>query len=420
MNWLADVPVEYGAMTMLFVGALIGNAVNAAIHATTRDRRPIGPWLPPHPDAPPRKWFDRIPVLGWFFLRRETEQIGSAFWIRAILIELATSVGLAWLYWFEFTGGLLPAGILVPVPIDWIASQYLAHVLLIAFMLVATFNDFDERLISDQLTRVGTFVGLILAVLLPRYWALESIAQVPQQITMASPHAWFGELSSTYGLKIGIGCFVAWCIADMPLTVTTRRGWAKAVQYVFASMWRYGRCWMVMAVGGSAIIAGIWWMGGRPWISLLTALVGMAFSGGLIWSVRIIGRLALHKESMGFGDVMLMAMIGVYMGWQSSIIIFFLAPFVALMIVLIQKVLTGDGQIAFGPYLCVATLIVILRWPELWDGYAARAFAMLGTLVPQMMFICLVMMGGMLFLYRLCGEWLYGRAEVQGENDASL
>ena len=65
---------------------------------------------------------------------------------------------------------------------------------------------------------------------------------------------------------------------------------------------------------------------------------------------------------MGFGDVTLMAMIGAFTGWQSTLMIFFLAPFAAVLISITQWMLTGRKDIAFGPYLCLATLFLVIRW----------------------------------------------------------
>ena len=86
------------------------------------------------------------------------------------------------------------------------------------------------------------------------------------------------------------------------------------------------------AVGLSAVVIGTWLAGATRWESLLSALVGLAFAGGLIWSVRIIAGRALGVEAMGFGDVTLMAMIGTFLGWQAAFLVFFLAPLTAVLI----------------------------------------------------------------------------------------
>ena len=80
---------------------------------------------------------------------------------------------------------------------------------------------------------------------------------------------------------------------------------------------------------------------------------------------------------MGFGDVTLMAMIGAFLGWQPCLIIFFLAPFAGLVIGVLRLILFRDREIPYGPFLCLATLVVIVAWaririslgrPSPWDG----------------------------------------------------
>ena len=45
--------------------------------------------------------------------------------------------------------------------------QCLSHLILVSLMIVATFIDFDEQTIPDEITVTGTVVGLVLAALLP-------------------------------------------------------------------------------------------------------------------------------------------------------------------------------------------------------------------------------------------------------------
>ena len=51
---------------------------------------------------------NRLPLIGWLFLRRERSHWGRGFWIRPLLIELATGAGLALLYVWEIRGDLVP------------------------------------------------------------------------------------------------------------------------------------------------------------------------------------------------------------------------------------------------------------------------------------------------------------------------
>jgi prepilin signal peptidase PulO-like enzyme (type II secretory pathway) len=129
----------------------------------------------------------------------------------------------------------------------------------------------------------------------------------------------------------------------------------------------------------------------------------MAFGGALIWGVRIVGYLGLRKEAMGFGDVILMAMFGAYLGWQSTIIIFFLAPLTAVVIALAEYLLTGRKDIAFGPYLCAGALLLILNFTYIWENWGAPVAGM-GWFVPALMGCGLIVMLGLLMLIRIAEE----------------
>ena len=155
---------------------------------------------------------------------------------------------------------------------------------------------------------------------------------------------------------------------------------------------------LFLFVIGALSIAGVWKYGGENWEALLTALVGMAVGGGIIWIVRIVGRAVLNQEAMGFGDVTLMSMIGAFLGWQTCLIIFFLAPFAALVVGVVRYFLLRDREIPYGPFLCLATLAVIVYWAPIWD-WAYGIFA-LGWFVPLVMLACLAMIAPLLYLIR--------------------
>jgi leader peptidase (prepilin peptidase) / N-methyltransferase len=159
---------------------------------------------------------------------------------------------------------------------------------------------------------------------------------------------------------------------------------------------------LVMGVIGSLVITLVWYCGGHGWLgwqALLSALVGMAASGGLVWAVRIVGTAVLHREAMGFGDVTLMAMIGAFLGWQCGLIIFFLAPFAGLVIGVLRLILFRDWEIPYGPFLCLATLFLIVDWADIWAQ--TQATFELGWLVPLAVLCCLVLMAVMLGTWRL-------------------
>jgi hypothetical protein len=94
-----------------------------------------------------------------------------------------------------------------------------------------------------------------------------------------------------------------------------------------------------------------------------------------------------------------MAMLGAFTGWQATLFIFFLAPVAALVISLTQWLLTRRKDIAFGPYLCLAKLFVIVRWGWLWDRFGRGVFS-LGWFVPGLVLFCVVLIWPLLTLMR--------------------
>jgi leader peptidase (prepilin peptidase)/N-methyltransferase len=107
------------------------------------------------------------------------------------------------------------------------------------------------------------------------------------------------------------------------------------------------------------------------WLAALGGvLMGYLLGGALVWAVRIGGSLAFGKEAMGMGDVHLMAAVGACCGWIDSTIAFFGAAFVG--VGWFVGGLAAGGRLKrampYGPYLAVATLLVLLSKPLIERG----------------------------------------------------
>jgi leader peptidase (prepilin peptidase) / N-methyltransferase len=409
VNVLLAMPPAVRLVVLALVGVIAGSIINAGIYALAWFSRPISPWQRKHPNAPPRRLADFLPIIGWFGLARESKLHGRGFWIRPILIELACAIGLPLLYQYEMASRLAPPiPLVLPPTLQMLHHEFFSHAILFGLMLVATFIDFDEKTIPDEITISGVLVALFLAALWPDshlpvvrpvVLAMPGLAYMPLLFTSSSE--WPSWLNDWRGLVLGMALFIGWCIALIPALLTLRRGIVRAVRYYVASVARESSWWklLTLAAIGSLLIALVWRQDGAPWQGLLSSLVGMGFGGGLVWAVRIAGRIALRKEAMGFGDVTLMAMIGAFVGWQPSLMIFFLSPFAALVIALAQVVLTGRRDIPYGPYLCAATVVVILFWPRLWQNFQG-AFDV-GWLLPAVLAVCLVLLAALLTAWRI-------------------
>jgi leader peptidase (prepilin peptidase) / N-methyltransferase len=99
------------------------------------------------------------------------------------------------------------------------------------------------------------------------------------------------------------------------------------------------------------------------WLSVMGgSLLGMLVGGGVVWAIRIFGSLGFGKEAMGMGDVWLMAAVGACLGWIDAVLIFFVAPFIALYLTGVLWAWYGEAKRAmpYGPSLAAATLMLVV------------------------------------------------------------
>ena len=109
----------------------------------------------------------------------------------------------------------------------------------------------------------------------------------------------------------------------------------------------------------SVIFPGL--QGAFTWkTALLYSILGALTGGGLIYLTGVLGQLAFKKESMGGGDVKLMAMLGAFLGWKMAILIFFLAPFFGAPIGIYMKFVKKEDIIPYGPYISLASFVAMI------------------------------------------------------------
>jgi len=107
---------------------------------------------------------------------------------------------------------------------------------------------------------------------------------------------------------------------------------------------------------------------------VLNSFLGIIIGGGIIWLTGFLFDLVYFKllknppiqgetESMGGGDVKLMAMIGAFLGLKGVLITFFIAPFFGASVGLINMLVKKDHLIPYGPFLSLAAVISIF-WAD--------------------------------------------------------
>lgn len=92
-------------------------------------------------------------------------------------------------------------------------------------------------------------------------------------------------------------------------------------------------------------------------VALERSAIGLAIGGGLIYVIGLAGDWIFQRESMGGGDVKLLAMAGSFLGWEKVLLTFFTAPLVALPFALYQRWVKKEEVIPYGPFLSLAAAV---------------------------------------------------------------
>ena len=99
---------------------------------------------------------------------------------------------------------------------------------------------------------------------------------------------------------------------------------------------------------------------GFLWPNLFYHLLDGCIAFTVMFLLKKFGDFLFSKESMGGGDLKLMFVIGLVIGWEMAIISIFLASFIGLPVSLVILFKKKTDIIPFGPFLSVSAMILFL------------------------------------------------------------
>ncbi len=293
------------------------------------------------------------------------------------IVEVATVVTAAALWWWEvILQGQLPTGVVAST--GELVIRYAAHMTLFLFLAAAAWVDLRDRVIPDAITVPGVLAGVGWNAMFP--FTLLPIATFVER-SFATPAITPDVLAVGGGLAA----------TALPESMTGSIG-LVLVAIVFATWWWFGTApddrppsseadanvrrtlsiRALVAIAGSGMLVAAWCVGGDHWAGAVTALAGLAVSGGLVWATRTGASWAIGREAMGFGDVTLMAMAGAWLGWQACLLACVIAVFLGLVHGLTQLLVRSESELPFGPSLCLGLAVVVVGWRPLWDMAAPQ------------------------------------------------
>lgn len=375
--------IEY-AVRLLFLftlGAVLGSLLNVCIYRLPKTeqfwvalRSLVSP--PSHcPRCQNRiAWYDNVPIFGWLKLGGRCRNCKARISPRYALVELLTGLLFVVLYWYEvpppWKGGFDASSVFhqygpqgsytswwfSPVAVQhW---RYAYHLVLVLALIVATFIDFDHWIIPDSVTLPAMTVGVLGGWLLGEVYLVPVWFQNPRAMTFVDVYRILNDGQPP-------GDFLPQ--------------------------------WLSLWLNFKGLPA---WISAHPHLhGLLVSLAGIIVGGGVVWAVRIVGFWVLKREAMGFGDVILLAMIGSFVGWQASLVVFFMAPLCALAVVAVAWLVRRDREIPYGPYLSLATIVSLLTWKHIWPPLETHIFA-LGPFLPVAGGLMIVSLATLLFISR--------------------
>ncbi|MCE5333499.1 MAG: prepilin peptidase [Desulfobacteraceae bacterium] len=104
-----------------------------------------------------------------------------------------------------------------------------------------------------------------------------------------------------------------------------------------------------------------------PRLAWTDSLLGIFLGGGLLYAIATLYGMIRRKEVMGGGDVVLLGMIGAFLGWPGVVFTVLVSSISGMVIALPVMYFTGKGmgaQIPYGPFLAFGAVCYIF-WGQL-------------------------------------------------------
>jgi leader peptidase (prepilin peptidase)/N-methyltransferase len=395
------------AIFILFLfacGACAGSFLNVVVWRLPREQSLVYP-----PSRCPKcetrlAWYDNIPVFGWLMLGGQCRYCKQPISPRYPIVEFVTGA-LFVLYYVVFfivqQGPCPPRPIIRPLSLqaDW--PIYGLYMFMIASLLAASLIDAELFIIPIEIPWLMAGIGVVVHAIIDRPTVPGALSATPAVAAMAAGGA-VGLVISILLLRRGI---IPLSFAegappmehekeqlkrqlerDVPApslnhdpaqpTSTSehlreysraeiRAEMRKEMTFLIPPM-LLAALWCIVCLTVPPV-ARIWeratsyhWVGG-----MFGAIFGALIGGLTVWVTRILGSIAFGREAMGMGDVHLMFGVGAIVGAGASVVAFFIAPFCGAAVALYMLFSGKRREIPYGPYLSMATAIVVIWYCDI-------------------------------------------------------
>jgi leader peptidase (prepilin peptidase) / N-methyltransferase len=177
MRSLLILPLDLVALLFCFtVGASVGSFLNVVVYRSPRGLNLAYPPSRCPVCLTPIKPWNNLPILSWLFLRGRCADCKAPFSARYFLVELATALMFAVLFWMEVrsSGANLPEvrldsmhGVLPWSYDHLLMGKYAYHAVLLSYLLSVTLIRWDLQQVPLRLTLYGVLLGLLPVLIWP-------------------------------------------------------------------------------------------------------------------------------------------------------------------------------------------------------------------------------------------------------------
>lgn len=306
------------------MGACVGSFLNVVVFRLPR--RCLSVFKPTRSFCPKCRhairWYENLPMISWaFILRARCAGCALPISARYPLVEAATTLLFFAIGWIHLDGR-------AHMPEAW--GMVAVHCLFGSALLSCALIDWDLRVIPDAIDIPGTLIGPVALALVPGILASSSLPDLEGLAARAVLH-----LDSA---------FRWWGISGLLSPLEGLADWLGALSHSSPRGYR-------SLQGGAA------------------GVFGAAVGGCSMWIFASVMERIVGRESLGFGDVKLTAMIGAFTGWQGVLVTLLIGSVLGSLAGILailrgrreEKGKTlGLGSLPFGPFLVVGGLVAAL------------------------------------------------------------
>lgn len=365
---------------VFFLGAGIGSFLNVVIY-----RVPLGISVnnPRRSFCPSCKkqipWYRNLPLITWLAQRGKCAECGARISFRYFFVELLTGV-LFYAVFRHFLGGWEHLSVWGPmVLVFWIFT---------ALLVAGTFIDIDHYILPHSITIGGLLVGLASSFFVPLIMS-EASGNRAMVISFLSACLGLGLLWTVVELgklafgrrKLKFDQAQSWSISqpdenEPPVFA------AGEEKLTYHDIFTRPSDRLIITVDSVEVNERKFGRGKvevrMETIHLMPA-EGEAVKYKLEEVKKIEGRtteIVIPREAMGFGDVLLIAMIGSFLGWQAVLFTIVAASMLGSVFAVVSRVVghtEWSAKIPFGPYLAGGAMIWLFYGPQFVDWYLTKA-----------------------------------------------